>query len=245
MDFLALKNISERHMEMVNPISHEKVLKAGQILGLTAGDRLIDFGCGYGELLRLWAVQFGIDGIGVELRQHACQRAQKKMADQDLQSRIEIVHSNAAEFDFEKGGYDVAACIGATFIWGGYRETIQAMKNAIRPKGKLVIGEATWKRSQIPPELALSEKFLTEDQLLQITWQEGFDILYLLRASQDDWDRYESENWRGLLDWLDENPQHPERQEVIEHLHQSQEEYFQYGREYLGWAIYLLVPAFV
>jgi hypothetical protein len=64
----------------------------------------------------------------------------------------------------------------------------------------------------------------------------------VLRASPEDWDRYEAGNWLGLLRWIDENPDHPERQQVIDHLHESQDEYFRYGREYFGWAMYLLHP---
>jgi hypothetical protein len=46
----------------------------------------------------------------------------------------------------------------------------------------------------------------------------------------------------GWRRWIDENPNHPERQQVIEHLHQSQDEYTRYAREYFGWAIYVLNP---
>ena len=61
--------------------------------------------------------------------------------------------------------------------------------------------------------------------------------------SRDDWDRYESGNWVGLLRWIEENRNHPERQAVIDRLHNSQDEYFRYGRQYFGWAIYVLDPA--
>jgi len=43
-----LKNISERSMELINPTSPEKILMAGRILGLAAGQKVIDFGCGFG-----------------------------------------------------------------------------------------------------------------------------------------------------------------------------------------------------
>ena len=46
MKFLDLKDISERYMDLLNPTSPEKILKAGQIAGMKPGDRLIDFGCG-------------------------------------------------------------------------------------------------------------------------------------------------------------------------------------------------------
>jgi hypothetical protein len=44
-------------------------------------------------------------------------------------------------------------------------------------------------------------------------------------------------NW-----WIEGNPDHPEREEVVRHLHKSQEEYLSYGRQYLGWAMFVLAP---
>jgi len=73
--------------------------------------------------------------------------------------------------------------------------------------------------------------------------EEGFDIEYVIRASHDDWDRYESDNWYGLIRWLEDNPSHPSRHEVIAHLHRTQDEYLRYGREFCGWAMYALAPA--
>ena len=82
----------------------------------------------------------------------------------------------------------------------------------------------------------------SEVELLQMAHDEGFEFEYMVRASHDDWDRYESDDWRGLLQWLGENPDHPERQQVLDHLHQSQDDYLRYGRGILGWAVYLLSP---
>lgn len=137
MDFLELKNISEQYMELVNPTTPEKVLTIGTVLGLHKGSRVIDFGCGYGEVLALWAQNFGINGVGIDIRPYACDRAQQKMRDHGLAHRISIVCTNAAAYGFEPHTYDVAACIGATFIWDGFQAAIRHMKEAIRPHGKL------------------------------------------------------------------------------------------------------------
>lgn len=240
MDFLDLKDISEQYIDLINPTSVEKVLRVGQLLELQVGERVIDFGCGVGEVLALWAEHFGIFGVGVDVREQACQRAKVKMAERGVSDRIEIVCADGADYRFEEGAFGVAACIGATFIWGGYRETLQAMPRALQEGGSLVVGEAYWNQSQRLPDAAAHEEFHTEHELLQIAWEEGFDVRGVVRASQDDWDGYESGNWRGLLDWIEANPDHPERQEVVDHLRQSQDEYFRYGREHLGWALYLL-----
>ena len=70
--------------------------------------------------------------------------------------------------------------------------------------------------------------------------KEGFELEYLVRASINDWYRYEAGNWHGLVRWIEENPHHPDREVVVEHLRQSQDEYLRYGRQYLGWAVYVL-----
>jgi len=242
MKFFDLVNIAERYMEIVNPSTPEKILTVGKILGVSQDSRIIDFGCGYGEVLALWVERFGISGIGIDIREHACERAQNKMHKRGMAERIEIVCANAAEYPFRKHSFDVALCIGASFIWGGYRPTIHTMKKAIHTGGKLVVGEAYWLKGGVPSEYAEQQTFHTEYELLQITREEGFDLEYVVRASHDDWDRYEAGKWYGLIRWIEENPDHPERQDVIDYLHKAQDEYLRYEREYLGWAMYVLNP---
>lgn len=243
MNFLELKDIAEREIELVNPISPQKILTIGKYAGMAPGKTLLDFGCGYAEPLALWSENFGVSGIGIEVRQNAVQRARDKIVARGLTDRLQIVHGNGAEISFEPGSFDFAACVGASFIWGGYRPALQALKRFIKPGGKIIIGEPYWLKETVPPDFAQAQgEVHSEAWLLRVTQDEGLDVQYVVRASQDDWDRYEAANWDGLLRWIEENPSHPERRQVIDHLHESQDEYFTYGREYFGWALYLLNP---
>lgn len=243
MNFFDLVNISERYMELVNPSTPEKMVTLGKFLRLRDSSRVIDFGCGYAEALILWAEQFGIVGVGVDIRDHACDRARKKVSEKRLTDRIEIVCAHGADYSFQEGAFDAATCIGASFIWGGYRPTIRAMSRAIGRGGRLGIGEPYWLRDRVPPEYAGRETSVhSEYELLQITREEGFDFEYVVRASHDDWDRYEADNWHGLIRWIEENPDNPEHEEVIKHLRKIQDEYLNCGREYMGWAMYVLAP---
>ncbi len=220
MKFFDLVDISERYMELVNPSTPEKILTIGKFLELKKDSRVIDFGCGYGEVLILWAEHFGISGIGLEIREQVCDRAKKKITERGYANSIEIICMNAAEYSYEKNSFDVAACIGASFIWGGYTPTIDGMRDAVCQDGKLVIGEPYWLKEHVPTEYAKEEQGIhTEFELLQLARNEGYDFEYMVRASHDDWDRYESDNWYGLIKWIKENHDHPERQEVISHLH--------------------------
>jgi hypothetical protein len=167
----------------------------------------------------------------------------KKITERNLLEQLEIVCGEAAKFEYTPHSFNFATCIGATFAWSSFKDAIHAMKAAVIPQGKLVIGEAHWLVDNVPSEFRTQQtEVITEVELLQAAREEGFDFEYVLHSSHDDWDRYEADNWYGLLRWIEENPQHPERQQVIDHLHESQDEYIRYGRMYFGWAIYVLNP---
>jgi trans-aconitate methyltransferase len=115
------------------------------------------------------------------------------------------------------------------------------MKPAIRNSGRLAIGEVYRLKGDIQAEYA--ERLTgvtTEPELLTIARQEGFDFEFIIRASQDDWDNYETSNWLGVLQWIEENPEHLQRQDMIDMLHSEQDLYIKCTREYLGWAMYVL-----
>ena len=244
MKFLDLKDISEQFMELINPTSPEKILKAGQIAGMKAGDRVIDFGCGFAEPLLLWAERFGIAGVGIDIRPYACQRAEKKISEKGLADSLQIVCGDAARYTFTPNSYDLATCIGATFIWQNFGEAVHAMSQAVIPGGKLVIGEAHWLVDNVPDDFRAAQTYITtEAELLRMAHQEGYEFEYVLHSNHDEWDRYEADNWVGFIHWIEANPQHPERQQVIDSLHESQEEYLRHGRMYFGWAIYVLTPS--
>lgn len=242
MNFLDLKDIAERFMEIVNPSSAEKMLKVGEIAGLKPGDRVMDYGCGFGETLALWAEHFGVGGVGVDIRPYAATRAREKMARLGFADRIEIVCGSATDYPAEPHHFDAAACIGATFAFGGYRETIRALKQVTKPGANLILGEPYWRNFLVPAEFAATEHFHTEAELVKITHEEGYAFKGILRSSEDDWDRYESGNWFGLIEWLKENPGHPNEAEVRQHLLESQQEYFRFGRANIGWGMVVLSP---
>ena len=243
MEFFELMGISHRYMEILNPSTAEKIIKLGKLLRLNEGSRVIDFGCGCAEPLTLWAEEFGITGIGIDISEDFCDRARKKLALKGLSDSIEIVCSNGADYVFEEGAFDAATCIGATFIFGSYQKTVQVLKRAVHQNGRLGIGETYWLSNQVDPEYAQKQTTThTELELAQFTRHEGFELEYIIRASNDDWDRYISDNWYALIRWLEENPTHTDYQQVFEHFRTDQDDYLKFIRQSMGWAMYCLAP---
>lgn len=243
MDYFELVEISTRHLQLNSPAAPEKIWSIGHYLGLDKSKRVIDFGCGYGRVLELWGKDFGVSGLGIDIHAYMCRQASERMAKADLTQTIEVVCANPSEYKFQAQIYDVASCLGATFIWGGFHKALTLMRSAIRPEGKLVVGEPYYTQDKVPQELVKFEGDLhTEYQIVQLGRQAGFDVEFVVRASRDDIDRFVSASWFGLLRWIDENPGHPERDYVRDYLHKNQDMYFKYQRAYEGWALYILNP---
>lgn len=242
MKFHELLNISERNVTFSTPLNREKVLMLGEILRLNEDTRVIDFGCGYGELLALWGVNFGISGAGIDIREFACERAENRMADHGLDGRIEIIHQDIRKLNLDEMDFDIAVGMGISFIRGSFRDTLKMLQDAVHDEGKILIGEPCWLEEKIPAEYSRKEPFHTPYELLQIARNEGYDFQYLSQANRDELDHYESEYWRSLIEWIEANPDHPGLKDVIKHLHSIQDEYLKYGRKYLGWVMLILNP---
>jgi SAM-dependent methyltransferase len=197
-----------------------KLITAGRLLGLDEDTYVIDFGCAEAKALSLWARYFGSSGIGVELSERFCAEARARIAAEGMADKIEIVQHDASTYAFQPGGYDVACCIGASMIWGGFRPTLQALKCAVKPGGPIVIGEPYYAPRELPQTLIDFEgEHHTEVELLDIMNKEGYKLCRILRASSDERDWYTA-GW----------------------TYEGTRIYLEHMRPLEGWAIYVMRP---
>lgn len=197
MDFFEIQDIGEANFEIFSPCTTDGLIEVGTYLGLSNSSRVIDFGCGTGELLAIWAQKLGISGLGIDIRESCHKRAVTKIRNLNLAKRIQMIHGMATQYPIENREYDVAVCIASSYTWGGFVQAIAGMSRAIRPVGKLVIGEPYWVTGRIDSHICSKEPFFTERELLDIARYQGFDLEFMFRASRDDLDNYESRLWRG------------------------------------------------
>lgn len=99
----------------------------------------------------------------------------------------------------EKAG--VAACLGATWIGGGVAGTIELLAKSLLPGGILLIGEPYWR--QLPPTEEVAGEclagsisdFLMLPELVGSFGELGYDVVEMVLADQEGWDRYEAAKW--------------------------------------------------
>ena len=242
MDLFDLQDIGDTDIDILSPISTNRLVQLGRDLKLNDRNTIIDFGCGKAELLTLWSQEFGIKGMGVDIRESVCRQANEKIKKLGLADKIAVTQGRTLEFQFPENSFDFAVCVAASFTWGGFREAITGLKKAIKESGKIIIGEPYWISDNIDFRRIRKEPFFTESELLQLSQGQGLDFEYLYRATREDIDRYESAHWHSYIQWIEANPDHPNRQDVINYLHKIQRDYLEFDRSNLGWALYVLNP---
>ena len=78
-------------------------------------------------------------------------------------------------------------------------------------------------------------------QLLASFAELGHDVVEMVLADQDGWDRYEAAKWLTMRRWLEANPGDDMAAEVRAQLHSEPVRYATYTREYLGWGVFALM----
>ena len=69
----------------------------------------------------------------------------------------------------------------------------------------------------------------------------GYDVVEMVLADQEGWDRYEAAKWLTMRRWLEANPNDDFAGEVRAYLTHGPKRYVTYTREYLGWGVFALM----
>jgi len=237
--------IAEADHRILNPITEEKLDLLGRICRLRPDQRQLDLACGKGELLCRWAAEHGIRGVGVDLSEVFLAAARARAAELGVSDRVRFESADAATYS-AGGEFDLVSCLGATWIGGGLTGTIELMRPALRDGGLLLVGEPYWRDD--PPQAALGaigaapDDFTTLPGTLDRFSAAGTELLEMVLADGDSWDRYAASQWWTISDWLAANPADPDAPAMREFLDRERRNSLTYIRDYLGWGVFVLRP---
>ena len=246
MDIPRIFTITESAHRIHNPFTAEKLATLGAVLRLEAGTSVVDLGSGSGEMLCTWARDHGIVGTGIDMSQLFTGQARVRAEELGVAGRVRFIQGDAAGYvSAEKT--DVAACLGATWIGGGVAGTIELLARSLRPGGVILVGEPYWRR--LPPTeedakgcLAGSiSEYLRLAELLASFGDLGYDVVEMVLADREGWDRYEAAKWLTMRRWLEANADDEFAGEVRAQLASEPERYATYTRAYLGWGVFALM----
>ncbi|MCX5413956.1 cyclopropane-fatty-acyl-phospholipid synthase family protein [Streptomyces sp. NBC_00059] len=246
MDLPRIFTIRESSHRIHNPFTPGKLADLGQALHLPPGTRVLDLASGSGEMLCTWARDHRITGTGVDISTVFTEQARARATELGVADRVTFVHDDASGFVADEP-VDLVACVGATWIGDGVAGTVELLARSLRPGGLMLIGEPYWRREVPDEETARAchatarDDFLVLPELIERFGGLGYDVVEMMLADQDSWDRYQAAQWLNLRRWLDANPGDELAAEVRDELTTGPALYARYGREHLGWGVFALM----
>jgi SAM-dependent methyltransferase len=228
--------IAHQGIDLMNPIPPAKLEEVLELLALEPGARVIDLGCGKGELLRRLAARYEIRAVGVDRSASLLEEARRR-------APAGVTYIVADLTAFSSGApFDVAAALGASV--DGFRPTLARLAGHLRPGGLALLGEGYWRRE--PDDAYLEALGAERDEmadyagLIAAATEIGLEPRYAVTASVDDFDRYE---WRWSLNgerYAAANPDEPGVEEFLAWIRNGRRRYVELGgRETLGFGLFL------
>jgi precorrin-6B methylase 2 len=218
-------------------VEHAELL-IGQ-LSLRPGARVVDLGCGWGELLlRAVASTAQVTGTGVDTDARALSRARRQAADRHLDGQVRFAEADIAGWT---GPADRVLCVGASHALGGTTAALNALAALVPAGGRLLFGDGYWETA---PSAAAVEMFGEDVRpragLLGACRSAGWRVIHLSVAGQREWDDFESSFRAGLQEWLLTQAADPRATEVRDWLADRERQYAEVYRGVLGFAYLVL-----
>jgi len=237
-------DITHRNHTVMNPLSLLKTDELVELLDLPDGGAVVDIACGKAAFLCRVADRYGVTGTGVDASPFTAAEAKQQVESRGLAERIAILHQDGATYaPAEPATHCMASCIGGSWVFQGHKGTLEALGAMTRPGGLVLVGEPFWKRDPDPAYLAMTGYTLDQHGTHPGNVQAGVDLglafLYAAVSNEDDWDRYEGLQYQAAERHAATHPDDPDVDELLTKVRTSRDAYLRWGRDCLGWAMYL------
>ncbi|MDZ7838418.1 MAG: class I SAM-dependent methyltransferase [Actinomycetota bacterium] len=157
MDIWKYYAITHKRHVICNPMDKDKIYKLLELLNLEQRATVLDIGCGKGEILIRLAELFNISGIGVDISPYFLKDSRREKEGRVPNSDIKFMEMDGANYKNEENElFDLTMCIGASFAYGGFLNTINSLKKMTKPGGLLVLGEPYLLKELDPEYLKMS-----------------------------------------------------------------------------------------
>jgi len=234
MDYKEIINDIESSLHLISMTPVEKIVEIGYTAGMNSDSSVLDFCCGYGEMLKIWNEVLGIKGTGVDKSRELINEGKKRLKAVGVKD-VTLVCADVLEWVTNEK-FDFACLCGEDF--GGIEGTIHLLEKYVKPDGKLIIGTRYSRVDNPPAELIEFEgETLPLKDISSIFYANGYFITSMATDTQHEWERYIMWSARRNLAAYKSNPDDPVSFEWCKKWYET---YFGFRREYEGYGTFVI-----
>jgi len=235
--------IAHRDHDYCNPISGAKIEKVLDLLPLGAASRVLDLGCGRAELALRIIERFGSTVIAVDRSELMLDAARDRAQWTGALSKLHLDDSDIASYQADPETFHLTVMLGAGGIDGGIAGICNQLKTWTKIGGFILIGEGYWRRKPHSAYVAFLggpvSQYLDHRGNVQAGVDAGLIPMHAATASPDEWDEYEWKYSRSIERYAAEQPGDADVPEMLKRSRRWRDGYLRWGRDTLGFAVYL------
>lgn len=231
-----------------SPVSEEKFGQIVDALALSPHQSVLDVGCGTGEMLIRLVERYSAIAVGIDSSAESIEEAQRRSDSRLAGSSPRWIVADASVWKPRGEAFDLACCIGSTHAFGlGSTAFQQALRNLcplVRGGGALLIGEGYLRKPAVAKYREVLGQFppdeMTHEQNIAVAESFGLKLEASWCSSREEWDEFESSHQRKAERDVADNPGDQQACEKLERRRRWMAAYETYGRDTLGFGVYLL-----
>ena len=193
-------------MDICNPMTKGDLDCLVDALDPSDGERALDLACGHGELLLRMAARSSIEGMGVDLSPWVIARAAAKTGSASLPGSITWCVGQARTAGTDTS-WDIATCLGASWVWHGFPGTVRALASRIGPGGRIAVGDLRLHEGADPDRVAEEHgRVPTREEQAEFLADAGLCDIDELALAPGGWDRYLERIAESAETWAAQHP---------------------------------------
>lgn len=244
MDIWKYYDVTHKEHLVCNPISIEKLNELITLLALKSGSKVLEIATGKGEFLIRLIENYNVSAIGVDISPYHLGDAKRKAKERVPNADLTLIEMDGVNYKSETPeSFDLTCCLGASWIYNGYEDTLKYLMSQTKRNGFVVVGEPFWNSKPPKEYFDLSEiryeMFSNHAGNVQTGECLGLKLLYTTVSTHDEWDRYLGLQWYAMDKYAQLYPEDLDLSEFLVKLNKEKKLYLKWEREAFGWAIYV------
>lgn len=229
------------------PVSEAKLARYLDSLDLRTHSKVVDFGCGCGELLIRIHERFHVQGTGIDSSAENIAEAPRRAVIRVDGDAIQFIETDVRSYSVEQCSIDAAICTGATHAFGlgpnAFANAIATMATFVSPGGVLLVADGYLKQ----PKPKGYEQYVGDEMPDAITHsanvvagqKAGLVALAAWTSDEKEWDEFEWAYQRIIERLAEQSPDDVNIQEKLRMRRGWMDAYLKWGRQTLGYGTYL------